>query len=73
MKAAKEVTTPTFLYQVRDDVSTVPSDVQSIFDALPTQDKDLLWVRGTTRRWDGYTYFQKEPKQVLQWFARHMS
>jgi uncharacterized protein len=67
---AKSVGIPTFLYQVRDDLYTRPSDVQSMFDNIPIAQKRLLWIEGTTRRWDGYTYFQREPQQMLDWFSR---
>ncbi len=70
--AAKSVTIPTFLYQVRDDLLTRPSDVQAMFDNIPTQDKELLWIDGTTARWDGYLYFQRAPAPMLEWFERHM-
>lgn len=72
-RAAAKVTVPTMLYQVRDDVSTVPDDVQTIFDAMPAKEKELFWIEGTTRRWDGYTHFQQGPDRVLGWFARHMA
>lgn len=69
---AKSVTVPTFLYQVRDDLYTRPSDIQAMFGNMPVAEKKLHWIDGTTRRWDGYTYFQREPRQVLDWFARFM-
>jgi hypothetical protein len=69
---AKSVSVPTFLYQVRDDVYTRPSDVEAIYNNIPVADKALFWIEGTTRRWDGYTYFQKEPAQMLAWFERFM-
>lgn len=69
---AKNVTIPTLLYQVRDDVYTRPEDVQSIYDNIPIAGKELFWIEGTTRRWDGYTYFQREPARILDWFARFM-
>jgi uncharacterized protein len=59
---------PTFLYQVRDDLYTRPSDVQAIYDNIPVTDKKLFWIQGTTRRWDGYTCFQKNPRLMLEWF-----
>lgn len=67
---AKNVRIPTFLYQVRDDVYTWPSDVQSMYDNIPVADKKLHWIEGTTKRWDGYNYFQKEPGQFVEWFDR---
>jgi hypothetical protein len=69
---AKNVMVPTFLYQVRDDLYTRPHDVQAMFDNLPVAEKKLYWIEGTTRRWDGYAYFQKDPVQMLEWFERFM-
>ena len=69
---AKRVMVPTFLCQVRDDVLTRSSDVQSIFDNIPIREKELLWIEGTTKRWDGYTRFAKEPGPMLAWFERYM-
>ncbi|MEU2898724.1 alpha/beta hydrolase family protein [Streptomyces sp. NPDC001273] len=72
VEAAKSVTIPTFLYQVHDDLMTRPDDVQAMFDNIPAADKKLVWVHGTTARWDGYLHFQREPKEMLDWFATHM-
>jgi pimeloyl-ACP methyl ester carboxylesterase len=69
---AKRAVVPTFLYQVRDDVMTRPTDVQAMFDNIPISDKELLWIEGTTKRWDGYTYFAKDPTKILAWFAKHL-
>lgn len=71
--AAKSLTIPTFLYQVRDDVLTRPSDVQTIYDNIPIGEKKLSWIEGSTRRWDGYSYFAKDPIQFLDWFGTYMS
>lgn len=70
---AKHVRVPTLLYQVRDDVLTDPSDVQTMFDNIPVADKKLLWLRGTTARWDGYLEFQRRPQPMLEWFETHMT
>ena len=64
---------PTFLYQVRDDPHTRPSDIQEMFDNIPVREKKLHRIDGTTRRWDGYTRFQREPRQMPVWFARFMA
>jgi hypothetical protein len=74
VNAARSVRMPALIYQVRDDLMTRPSDVQAIFDAIPGQDgltKDLSWILGTTRRWDGYLHFQRDPSHVLGWLAQH--
>jgi uncharacterized protein len=70
---AKNVCVPTFLYQVHDDVLTDPSDVQTMFDNIPVEDKKLHWISGTTARWDGYLEFQRRPRPMLDWFAKHMA
>jgi uncharacterized protein len=70
---ARSVRVPTFLYQVRGDTLTDPSDVQAMFDNIPVTDKKLQWIEGTTARWDGYLEFQRRPQPMLDWFARHMS
>jgi hypothetical protein len=69
---AKSVMAPTLLYQVRDDLYSRPSDVQAMYDNIPIAEKKLFWIEGTTRRWDGYTYFQKDPSLMLEWFERYM-
>jgi hypothetical protein len=71
--AASSIQVPTFLYQVRDDLMTTPGDVQAMYDAIPIDDKKLMWIEGTTRRWDGYLEFQLRPEPMLDWFASHMS
>ncbi|WFE26998.1 alpha/beta hydrolase [Solwaraspora sp. WMMD791] len=72
VEAAGSVTVPTFLYQVKDDILTRPSDVQSMYDNIPIPDKELFWIEGSTRRWDGYLQFAKDPSRMLAWFGRHM-
>ena len=69
---ARNVRVPTFLYQVRGDILTDPSDVQAMFDNIPVADKKLQWIEGTTARWDGYLEFQRRPQPMLDWFAQHM-
>lgn len=74
VNAARAVRTPTLMYQVHDDAMTWPADVRAIFDVIPAEDglaKELFWIYGTTRRWDGYLHFQHEPDRILDWLARH--
>jgi hypothetical protein len=70
---AKNIRVPTFLYQVRGDILTQPSDVQAMFDNIPVAEKKLQWIEGTTARWDGYLEFQRRPQPMLDWFAQYMS
>jgi pimeloyl-ACP methyl ester carboxylesterase len=69
---ATAVDIPTLLLQVRDDALTTPADVQAIFDAMPAEQKDLIWIEGTQRRFDGYNYLPKNPQPMLNWFQRFM-
>jgi pimeloyl-ACP methyl ester carboxylesterase len=69
---AKSVRVPTFLYGVRDDVLTDPSDIQAMFDNIPIAEKRLQWIENTTARWDGYLEFQRRPQHILDWFAQYM-
>ncbi|VUC37527.1 unnamed protein product [Clonostachys rosea] len=69
---AEHVQIPTFVFQVHDDFNTRPSDVQSVFDAIPIEDKKLYWIQGTNRRWHAYSWFQEHPEQVVDWFDRLM-
>ena len=66
------VDVPTLLLQVHDDALTTPTDVQAIFDAMPASDKDLLWIEGTHRRFDGYNYLPNNPTPMLDWFGRYV-
>jgi len=72
VEPARSVNVPTLLYQVRDDLLTRPDDVQAIYDNIPVE-KDLFWIEGSTRRWDGYRHFAQNPERILDWFDRHMS
>lgn len=61
---------PTFPYLVRDDLYAWQRDSQAMLDHIPVREKKLHWIGGTTRRRDDYTYFQREPGQMLDCFAR---
>lgn len=65
--------TPTYIVQNKEDVWTVPSDVQTTFDLLGTKDKKLHWLEtGDTRRFIGYNYFGENPKTMIEWFDTYV-
>ena len=66
------VTVPTLVAQVHDDTMTRPQDVQDIYDAIPVSDKELYWIEGTDRRFDGYNFFGANPEVPIDWFDAHM-
>lgn len=70
---AKNCHVPTFVAQVHDDALTKPGDVQTIFDNIPTEEKKLHWIHGTTRRWDGYLFFPNNPDPLIEWFDKYMN
>jgi pimeloyl-ACP methyl ester carboxylesterase len=72
LEHVKAVTVPTLVAQVHNDTMTRPEDVQSIYDALPVDDKELHWIEGTDRRFDGYNYFGIHPEVAIDWFDKHL-
>jgi len=70
---AADVTVPTMIVQVRDDLWTTPEDGQKTFDLLGSTEKELFWIDDTSRRFDGYNYFGQTPERMLAWFGKYMT
>jgi pimeloyl-ACP methyl ester carboxylesterase len=65
---------PTFVVQVKKDSFTyAEDDVQAIYDAIPIQEKKIFWIKGTTQRFHGYTYFSENPRPMLEWYDKYSS
>ncbi|GAF44324.1 hypothetical protein RW1_012_01430 [Rhodococcus wratislaviensis NBRC 100605] len=73
LEHVEAVTVPTLVAQVHDDVMTRPEDVQSIYDRLPVEDKELYWIEGTDRRFDGYNFFGVHPELPINWFDKYIA
>lgn len=72
-KHIKNVEIPMLIAQNKDDVWTVPDDVQKTYDLLPISDKKLIWIeKGDTRRFVGYNYFGENPAEMIAWFDKYM-
>jgi uncharacterized protein len=71
LEYAKSMRVPTLVAQVHDDAMTRSEDVQSIYDAIPVEEKKLVWIEGTPRRFDGYNYFGEHPEVAIDWFNSH--
>jgi hypothetical protein len=69
---ADAVTLPTLVTQVHNDSMTKPADVQSIYDKMSAKDNKLFWIKGTTRRFDGYNYFSEHPELMLDSLDSHV-
>lgn len=66
---------PTYILQVKEDTwSPTDQDVQVTYDLLKlsAEDKKLLWIEGTTQRFDGYNYLGKQPQSMIAWFDKYM-
>ncbi len=72
--AAPSVKMPVLMIQVKEDAWTKnPEDGQKTFDLLGSKDKELFWIEDTSRRFkDGYNYFGRNPKLVLDFFDKYM-
>ncbi|KAI1694153.1 hypothetical protein Ddc_22303 [Ditylenchus destructor] len=68
----ESVRIPTFIYSVRNDILTKESDVRTMYDRIPVEDKRLHWVDGTVRM-KGYTHFQENPQMFIEWLGQHMA
>jgi hypothetical protein len=71
---APDIKVPLLMTQVHDDSWTRnPEDAQGTFDAIGSKDKNLIWIRDTTRRFkDGYNYFGRYPDEIIAFFDMHM-
>lgn len=71
---ASAVKMPVLMVQVLDDAWTRnPEDAQKTFDLLGSKDKELLWIKDTTKRFkDGYNYFGKHPEKIIPFFDKYM-
>ncbi|NRB47397.1 MAG: alpha/beta hydrolase [Saprospiraceae bacterium] len=68
----KNLTIPTFFFQVRDDANSRWTDVQEMYDLAPVEDKKILYMEGTPLRFKGYNYFSENPEEMVEWFDAHM-
>ncbi|MEM6620850.1 MAG: hypothetical protein AAF674_01385 [Pseudomonadota bacterium] len=69
---APDVKAPTLVVQVRDDLWTAPEYGQKALDLLGGNEKELFWIEGTARRFDGYNCSGQNPKCIIDWFRNYM-
>ena len=70
---APSVKLPVLTAQVRDDAWTNNEDGIKTFELLGSNDKEMIWIEGTTRRFDGYNHFAKHPEKMLAFFDKFMA
>jgi dienelactone hydrolase len=68
---AKAVKIPTLTVQVHDDWRTTPESIEEIHTNLGTNDKKLLWIENEDERLEGYNYFARNPREMIEWFDTH--
>jgi pimeloyl-ACP methyl ester carboxylesterase len=73
-KHTANVKMPLLMWQVKDDAWTKnPESAQATFDTIPSKEKELHWIEGTTHRFrDGYNYFGRNPEKGLSFFDKYM-
>lgn len=70
----KNIKMPLLMWQVKDDAWVEnPGDAEATFATIPSKEKELFWIEGTTHRFkDGYNYFGRTPEKVLAFLDSHM-
>ena len=68
----KNLSIPTFFFQVRDDSNSRWTDVQEMYDITPVENKKIVYMEGTPLRFKGYNYFSENPVEMIEWFDTHM-
>lgn len=71
---AHAVKVPTLMAQLRRDfLIHAEKDGQEIFDAIGTDNKELLWIDESNQRFYAYNYFGDHPEKLIAWFDQHMN
>ncbi|WP_421725126.1 alpha/beta hydrolase [Bauldia sp.] len=69
--ATKFVSVPTRLVQARKDPFTNFDKIEQMYDGIPAE-KEMFWLEEPTHRFDGYNWFGDHPRDMLDWFDRHV-
>jgi pimeloyl-ACP methyl ester carboxylesterase len=70
---ASAVNVPVMVSQLEQDFLISTEEIQVLYDALGSTDKELFWIQGSNQRFSGYNYFGKHPERLVDWFDSHMS
>ncbi|KAF2719991.1 hypothetical protein K431DRAFT_295515 [Polychaeton citri CBS 116435] len=69
---AKNVKVPTLVAQIRNDALIDTKDTLEIYDNFGFKEKELIWIEGMTRRFDGCNYFGENPNEMLAWLEKYV-
>ena len=68
---APAVKMPTMLMQVRKDFRTTNADLNAIFDALGSVDKEMVWIDDQEERLEAYNHFVRHPDELITFFNKY--
>lgn len=69
---APSIKMPILMSQVRKDFRTTEENIQETFDALGSQDKEMLWIDEHEERLEGYNYFWRDnPGKLFEWLSKY--
>ena len=66
-----DITVPVLYVQVKSDPWTVPSDVENFYKKTRAP-RELFWIEGDKKRFDGYNYFGNTPKRLLAFLKKNL-
>jgi hypothetical protein len=68
---SEAVKIPTLTVQVKKDWRTTVEPIQEIHNNISNNDKKMFWIEDETERLEGYNYFSKNPKELINWLDKH--
>lgn len=70
---AGAVQVPTLMSQLERDWLIDRGDMEELYEALGSSEKELFWIEGSDQRFSGYNYFGQHPERLVGWFDKHMA
>lgn len=46
--------------------------IAQIYENIPVE-KEMFWLEEPTHRFDGYNWFGEHPRDMLDWFDKHIA
>jgi len=71
-EAAKSIMVPTLMLQGERDQWQNRPFVEECYANIPVAEKEMVWLKETVHRFDGYNYFADHPERMLTWFDRYI-
>lgn len=68
---APAVNVPTMLVQVRKDFRTTNTDIEAVFEAFGTNDKQMVWIDDQVERLEAYNHFTRHPGDLVEFLNKY--